>query len=129
MARVTIDSSDAKRTAATLDTAGQAISEGVAAVVKKAAVNIKKGAAKRASGLAHAPAYPRAITFDFAAGLTGPYAEIGPDKGRPQGALGNLLEYGSENNAPIPHLAPALEAEGPAFERYLEEAVLKGLGL
>jgi hypothetical protein len=129
VAGLTVDTSDVKRFAALLETAGQAVSKDTAVVIKKGALNIKTDAARRASGLAHAPAYPRSITFDFAIGLSGPYAEIGPDKDRRQGALGNLLEYGSTNNAPVPHLGPALDAEAPNLERYLEAAVLKAIGL
>ncbi|GAA2696521.1 hypothetical protein [Actinoplanes palleronii] len=126
---ITVDTSQLNRLAATLDTAGQAIPDSVAEVIKRGALNIKKDAARRASGLAHAPAYPRSISFDFARGLSGPSAEIGPDKGRRQGALGNLIEYGSVNNGPRPHLGPALDAEAPKLQRYLEDAVLRALGL
>jgi len=48
-------------------------------------------------------------------------AEIGPDKLRRQGPLGNLLEYGSVHNAPHPHMIPAAEAEQPRFEQAMED--------
>lgn len=88
-------------------------------VTAKAALNIKNDAKKRVSGLAHAPHYPRAISYDVAVRGEAVAAEIGPDKDRPQGALGNILEYGTSKNAPYAHLGPALDYEGPAFERYL----------
>jgi hypothetical protein len=90
-------------------------------VVSKGALNIKRDAKARWSGLRHAPALPGAVTYDVESSGSGASAEIGPDKGRPQGALGNLLEYGSVNNAPIPALSPALDAEEPRFTAAMEE--------
>lgn len=90
-------------------------------VVAKASLNIKNDAKKKISGLAHAPHYPRAIGYDTAVAGTKVTSEIGPDKRKPQGALGNILEYGSVNNAPLAHLGPALDFEVPNLERYLGE--------
>jgi hypothetical protein len=59
-----------------------------------------------------------AITYDTqidAKGLV-TRGEIGYDKGRPGGALGNLLEYGSRNNAPHRDLGRAFDSELPRFE-------------
>lgn len=97
-------------------------------VVAKGALNIKTDARKLSSGISHAPAYPRSISYDTYDTPTGAWAEIGPDKSRPQGALGNLFEYGSVNNAPIPHMAPAAETERPKFEKALEGLGVKSLG-
>jgi hypothetical protein len=99
------------------------------AVVQKGALNIKKDAARRISGLRHAPAYPRSISYDSHETATGAWAEIGPDKDKRQGALGNLLEYGSIKNAPRPHLGPAADAEEPKFVKALEDLAVKALGL
>ena len=93
----------------------------VRAVVQKGALQIKNGARQRISGHPHAPAYPHAITYDTKVGPTSAEAEIGPDKGKRQGALGNILEYGTVNNAPIPHIRPAADEELPRFERALED--------
>lgn len=90
-------------------------------VVSRGLLNIKKGAKKRVEGLAHAPAYPRSITYDIGSSATAAWGEVGPDKDRRQGALGNLLEYGSVNNAPIPHIAPEADLEQPRFEKALED--------
>lgn len=97
------------------------------AAVAKGALNIKNDARRRISGLAHAPAYPNSITYDSHETATGGWAEIGPDKGKRQGALGNLLEFGSVKNAPHPHMAPAAEAERPKFERAMEDLGVKAL--
>lgn len=93
----------------------------VDAVVKKGAVNIRDDARRLISGLRHAPLYPQSISFDADWKGSTYEAEIGPDKDRPQGALGNLLEYGSANNAPLAHLGPALDLEGPRFEKAISD--------
>lgn len=98
-------------------------------VVGKGALNIKSDARRRISGLAHAPAYPYSITYDTHELRDSAWAEIGPDKGKRQGALGNLLEFGSVKNPPHPHLRPAAEAERPKFEAALEAIAVKATGL
>lgn len=97
------------------------------AAVRKGALNIKTDARRRASGLAHAPSYPNSISYDTTETATSATAEIGPDKNRRQGALGNLLEYGSTKNAPIPHMRPAAEAELPKFTKAMEDLAVKPL--
>jgi hypothetical protein len=94
-------------------------------VVSRGAVQIKKGMQRRVQGLAHAPAYPRSITYDLKTLGLSVEAEIGPDKARRQGALGNLINYGSVNNAPIPHIEPALDDEQPKYYRALEDLAVK----
>src|SRR4051812_13870755 len=84
---------------------------GARKVVAKGALNIKTDARRRVTGHPHAPAYPNSITYDSHVTPTGGWAEIGPDKDKRQGALGNILEFGTSKNAPIPHMLPAAEAE------------------
>lgn len=95
-------------------------------VVKKTAVQVKKGwianAKQSVAGAGHARAYPYSITFDDP--VRGPghvEVEVGPDKDRPQGALGNLIEYGSRNNPPHWDGKRAADAEAPNFEKYLAD--------
>jgi len=90
-------------------------------VVAKGLLNIKKAAREAWSGLAHAPSLPRAVTYETDVSGTAAFGEVGPDKAKRQGALGNLLEYGSVNNAPRPALDPALTAEEPRFADALED--------
>jgi hypothetical protein len=99
-------------------------------VVSKGALNVKRDWAKnaRASSGRHAPAYPASISYDLLS--VGPDitdARIGPDKGAPQGALGNLLEYGSVKNPPHRDGGRALDAEMPRFEAALDVVVSRGL--
>lgn len=106
---------------ASLDRAQSRSVPEVEKVVSKGSLNVKQDAARRASGIKHAPAYPAAIGYDLYHGLTTVRSKIGPDKQKRQGALGNILEHGTRNNAPIPHLAPALDAEEPRYVQALED--------
>lgn len=100
------------------------------AVVARGALNIKKEWRKNArqSAPKHAPQYPRTIAFDV---LTfGPdqvLAIIGPDKSGAQGALGNLLEYGSVKNPPHNDGGRALVNEVPRFEAQMALILERGL--
>lgn len=102
--------------------AGMRLDAAVKQVVAKGALNIKNDWRKSASGLAHAPAYPSSITYDLDAepGSGVISAEIGPDKDKRQGPLGNLIEFGSANNPPHLDGARALAAEEPRFVSALE---------
>lgn len=94
-------------------------------VVDEAAQRVQDDWRRRASGLRHAPHYPRSITTDAKWTRGGYEAEVGPDKDLPglQGALGNLIERGSVNNAPHANDVAAAEAEAPRFTRAIEGLV------
>ncbi len=101
-----------------------------AKVVTKAAVNIKADARRRVSGIAHAPRYPYAITFDTVrVSSLRVTTDVGPDKDKTQGPLGNIFEFGApeQNTPPIPHMGPAAEAEQPRFTRAMEDLAAKEL--
>jgi hypothetical protein len=90
-------------------------------VVSKGALNMKNGMRRRVQGIQHAPAYPYSIGYSLkTSGLT-VEAEVGPDKAKRQGALGNILNYGTLNNAPIPHVEPALDDEEPKYLAALDD--------
>lgn len=116
------DFSDLNRLAADLTKASIAAGPKIAAVVKKAATNVKNEARELAPKGPHLPHYASTISFDmtFDGGSIG--AEIGPVKGG-QGSLGNILEYGTSKHAPQAHLGPALDREGPNFEKYLGDVL------
>ena len=118
---VDIEISGAHELIASLDKAQRGVAREAEAVVAKGSLNIKKDAAQRITGLAHAPAYPASIGYDLFHTPGTVSSRIGPDKSRRQGALGNILEYGTRKNAPIPHLAPALDAEEPRYVKALEQ--------
>ena len=116
-----MDTSELNTLSAQLEAHASAITPEVTAVVHKGAVNVKRDARQFASGLRHAPHYPYSIDFDMLEDPGSIGAEIGPDKDHPQGALGNILEYGTAKNPPFAHLGPALDREGPKFMAALEQ--------
>ncbi|WP_020141135.1 hypothetical protein [Streptomyces sp. 351MFTsu5.1] len=100
------------------------------AVTMRGAVNIKRDWRKNArqSSGRHAPLYPNSVGFDIA--NYGPdivMATIGPDKGAAQGALGNILEYGSVKNPPHNDGGRALATELPRFEAQMALVMERGL--
>jgi hypothetical protein len=99
------------------------------AVVSKGALNIKNDWRANAIGSAgaHARLYPNSISYDIEPAGTVVEAAIGPDKGKPQGPLGNLLEFGSAHNAPHNDGGQALDAEEPRFEAAVEAMALRAL--
>jgi len=111
---------------AALDKATSRALPEVIKIVGKGSLNIKNGWRKRWSGHAHIPALPYAINYDVGYTFAGNVAsEIGVDKSRRQGPLGNLVEFGSANNAPIPGGLPALREEEPKFVQALADLGVK----
>ncbi|MFF4536544.1 hypothetical protein [Streptomyces aureus] len=130
MSTARFDMSDVRRLEAHLLRAIPRARRDARMVVRKGAVNIKKDwrSNARASAPKHAPAYPSSISFDVAAyGPDVTLAIIGPDKGGPQGALGNLLEYGSVKNPPHRDGGRALDVEEPRFEAQMALIAARGL--
>jgi hypothetical protein len=100
-----------------------------AKVVSKGALNIRRDWRGRWTGYPHIKMLPYAISYDTRRHVADITAEIGPDKDKPQGPLGNLIEFGSVNNAPIPGGIPALDAEDPRFAQAvanLGQSLLQG---
>jgi hypothetical protein len=126
---VDFEAPDLRKLVVDLDAAAGIAARDSRAVVAKGLLNIKTDSRRRAPGLAHAPAYPRAITYDVTQTATGAWGEVGPDKDRRQGALGNLLEYGSIKNPPHPHMGPAGDAEEPKFAKAMQDLAVKASGL
>ncbi|MFF2522235.1 hypothetical protein [Streptomyces liangshanensis] len=90
-------------------------------IVTRGALNVKNAwrANAQASAGRHARLYPFAVGYDVTPIPGGASAEIGPDKGRPQGPLGNLLEYGTSRQGGHNDGGRALLAEHPAFEAHV----------
>lgn len=113
--------------AADLAAAGARLAAAAAPVVAKGALNIKNDWRASAAGLKHAPLYPASISYDLIPSPDRLEAEIGPDKNKPQGALGNLIEYGSSKNPPHLDGARALAAEEPRFIAACADAAQKSV--
>lgn len=122
---IRIEHGDLDRLVADLDKVASRVPDEAEKVVAKGALNIKNGARQRVGSPAHAPAYPAALGYDMTSDRSGPSAEIGADKNKRQGALANLIEYGSVNNPPKPHIRPAADEELPKFERAMEDLAAK----
>jgi len=84
-------------------------------IVSKGSLNVKNRARDLAPKGPHTPYYAASITYDVTVKQGDIVGEVGPAHGKAQWGLGNLLEYGSKNNAPHPHHEPALDEEEPRF--------------
>lgn len=98
------DFTELNKLAADLGEVPKAIGPFVRKAVEVTARKVRDDWRDNAKGMPHAPAFPYSISYDLKGGNAARGsqidAEIGPDKGRPQGALGNLIEFGSVNNPP-----------------------------
>lgn len=94
---------------------------GTRAIVQKSALNIKNEAKRnvRESAPIHNAHAAEAITYDTKFDGPSVMAEIGYDKGRRGGSLGNILEYGSAHNPAHRDLGRAADNEEPRFETAL----------
>ncbi|GAB3656476.1 hypothetical protein [Glycomyces tarimensis] len=97
-------------------------------VGEKAALNIKRDWTRAWSGHRYIQPLSRTISYDRRISGGAMEWEIGPDKGQAQGPLGNVIEFGTVNNPPIPGGLPALDREIPRIERYTGDAAEQALG-
>lgn len=97
-------------------------------IVGKGSNNVKKDAQRIIRAISkrgYLPHYPRSITYEVKASGALVSSVIGPESSRMQGGLGGLLENGSVNNSPYPHLSPALDQEENTFYGYMEDLGVK----
>lgn len=99
----------------------------VVKAVRVTSQKVRDDARSRIAGHKYLPAYPYSITYDTKVTAEGVEGEIGPDKGRAQGPLGNIVEYGTSKNAPLPHLGPALDANAEDLVTGIEIAVSQAI--
>jgi hypothetical protein len=118
------DFSEVDRLAADLGEVPDNIGPYLNSAVQHTGFRVKKGAAKRVSGSRSWRAAAQAIDYDVktlqAFGVSQIQVDIGYDKDKPAGALGNLREYGAPDSptGPLgPHndLAAALHDEEKDF--------------
>ena len=120
-----IDTSEVLELAADLGRiAGKSVPPLLAAVEKSAA-SVQRGMRSEAQGHAHSPHFPNSITHDVKAHFGGIEAETGPDKGLTQGALGNILYFGTSKNGPVLNINGPLDLEAPRFQKAVEAAAGK----
>ena len=120
----TIDTSELRALAADLGRVPAATVPAVEQVVKKAAQNVKDDWSRAVSGSARLRHYPRSITYDRRMTVGGVEYEVGPDKDKQQGPLGNIAEFGTSRTGPAkPGASQAMNREAPRFERAVADVV------
>lgn len=101
----------------------------VHAATKTSAEKVAERMRADAEGSTLYPHFPKTISAGMRSfvGSTIEY-EVGPDKnyGR-QGALGNILYFGTSNNAPVLNINVGIDAEEPAWVARLQAAVAGSL--
>lgn len=107
-----IDFSQVDKLADDLDRVPEETRPKVRAVVSKGALNIKNEMRAEASGHPTYRHFPRSISYDLTGDLE---AEIGPDKALIQGALGNLLYFGTSKTGGVLDINGPLKREEPRF--------------
>lgn len=110
-----IDLSEVRALATDLGRTTKVVEREADRVLERGALGVKNAMVEdaRASHDGHARRFAGAISYDRRYGVGRLGYEIGPDKDRPQGALGNLLYFGSENNAPTLDIEAGLIEEEP----------------
>lgn len=109
---------------ADLDIAAETVVSEGKKVVGQGCLNIKKQAQqiiRDNNPKRYLPHLPRAIGYDVTARAADITGEVGADAAKLQGGLQRIIEFGTVNSAPIPHMIPAIDAEAPNFERYVGE--------
>ncbi|WP_413455994.1 hypothetical protein ACLQ8T_05800 [Glutamicibacter sp. FR1] len=91
------------------------------AVLKKGAQNIKDDLVADARGSKHFKGMAGSISYDSMYGIGHAKYEIGPDKGRRGGALGNIAYFGTSRGGGTLDLEGPLARESPNLERELDK--------
>lgn len=126
---VRVDDSEVRRLSADLGRVPSRVVPAVDQVMKRGAQNVKEAMAEDASGHATFPHFPRSISYDREPSPRGVSYEIGPDKQRTQGALGNILYFGTSDTGPVLDIEVGIRAEAPRLESHLADVSVRVLGL
>ena len=115
---MSLDFGDVEAFAKALDDQGAKVILAQRQVVKKGALNVKTRLQAEAQGVAHAPGFPRAITFDVELKGDEITAEIGPEKGG-AGSLALLYLGNSKTGPRLPEPMLAADAEAEVMADWL----------
>ena len=115
--KVRVDGSEVRELSHDLGEVPDRVIPEVKKSVSRGALNIKNDMARDARSDGSYRHFHRSISYDLV--RDGLAAEIGPDKNRVQGALGNILYFGTSKNAPVLNLGGPLYREAPRFEAAL----------
>lgn len=128
---VSIDASEVNQLAGALHGAGVNAGRYIRSAATFTALNVKKDWQATAKGQLGAKGFPPSIGYDINTfqgfGQSVLQVEIGPDKERAQGALGNLIEYGGDTRGGLDSRrgfgAAALHRNAADFEKGLSMAL------
>jgi len=120
---VQVDSSEIDRLVADLGSISADAAENVVKAVEVSSLKTKKSWQEPLKGSRTLGALPYAITFDVEGDGKTVTSEIGFDKSRNQGPLGNISEYGSPTITGRGYGLAALEKNIPDFEKGLSIAL------
>lgn len=84
----------------------------------RAGGNIKRAMKNDASGHGHLPGLAHTVEYDIDVKASSITIDVGFRK-EGQGNLANIAAFGSSNNAPVMDITRGLEAEVPAFMRWV----------
>jgi hypothetical protein len=98
----------------------------IVATTVRAGKTIQRDAKSAAPKGGHVSGYAGKITTSTKKTAWSVETEVGPLQSG-QGALGEILEFGTARSAPHPHLMPAADAEIPTWLRYVSQALGAGI--
>ena len=121
------DFSEIDQLAADLGTVADAAGPNIHSAIKGTSLGVKKAWQEPLKGSKTLPRLPYAISFDITVGqffgVSVIKSEIGFDKDKPQGPLGNVSEYGTPTTTGRGFGLRALEQNQGDFERGLDIAL------
>ena len=123
---VSVGSADLTSLIAALAKAPDEATDAARGVLQKGALNIKNALNQQAAGSRHFKGMAGSVTYDTEIRRLTITAEIGPDKDRRGGALGNLFFFGGANGGGgTGDLDAPLREEEPRMVKFLDEAMGK----
>ncbi|UJP41785.1 hypothetical protein [Cellulomonas palmilytica] len=120
-----VDTTELRVLAVDLTKAAAATTDLVRPVVQRGALNIKRDLQADAAASAHFKGMTSSISYDTEVTRRGVEAEIGPDKKRRGGALGNIAYFGTSRGGGTLDLDGPLAAEEPRLVASLAKALGK----
>ena len=127
MDRIDVDSAQLDELIDDFDTLPPRVTAGARRRVERGALNVKNAWKRRWTGHDFIPHLPDAVSYDVHEHGDVISAEVGPDKTKRQGPLGNIIEFGTVNSAPIPGGVPALGEEEPRYVNAMADLAEKAL--
>lgn len=107
--------------------AGSAVKD-VDGVLQKGALNIKNEMAADATASEHFKGMAGSFSYESRYSVGTPRYEVGPDKGRSGGALGNIYYFGTSRGGGTGDIEKPLRSEEPRLTSALESLAEKWAG-